>query len=146
MDQSMKTIDEIGEETESYTLVTPSTSKQDYLRGEQQRNQQLRSKPIKTFIPPPQLSKSDNQTTSFNAIPFSILPPVDRYWPGITMADGKHYASHRSCFRSLLTTSTISFWKQSPSAIPPPYQYLDCNHYKLGVLQKRYVTQKKGET
>ncbi|GAG74039.1 unnamed protein product [marine sediment metagenome] len=111
MDQSLiKNVDEIGEETERYISMThghvvckpvrftPSTSNniQDY------------------YI------KSDNQARvePKSAIPL-YLPPKLNKTPGIILADGKHYASHRSCFRSLRTTTNIFFRKQSPSATPP---------------------------
>ena len=93
MDQYIKNIDEIGEETESYTL---STFNQDYY-----------------FI------KSDYQARGKTIhIPSSPYNHFCRR-PGITKADGNH-ASCSSCFQSISPHHPHDlFLEQSPSASPP---------------------------
>ncbi|GAF91733.1 unnamed protein product, partial [marine sediment metagenome] len=112
MDQSLiKNVDEIGDkETEGRrcpchddgivgSTLSPSTSNniQDYHNIE-----------------------SDNQVwvKPRSAIPFSLPPKLNKT-PGIILADGKHYASHRSMFPIVPHHHHIFFWKQSPSASPP---------------------------
>jgi len=114
MDQSLiiKNVDEIGEETESRSYPVHDDGCVDCRR--------VRFTPSTSNNQDYHITQSDNQAwVELAAIPLSLPPELNKT-PGIILADGKHYASHRSMFPiSPHHLHHIFLRKQSPSASPP---------------------------